>query len=154
MTDDDTFEDIHPCDFAAKFQTHTMETPTYNGILRVDDKERKVWDEAIEKELKSLTELGSFEMIDNPRGSNVLQSTWAFRKNWYPDGALKKYKVRFCVRGDQQINGLDMFDTYAPVVSGITIRLLLVLSLILNLEPQQVDYTHTFCQAPLDQKNS
>ena len=118
MTDDDTFEDIHPCDFAAKFQTHTMETPTYNGILRVDDKERKVWDEAIEKELKSLTELGSFEMIDNPRGSNVLQSTWAFRKNWYPDGALKKYKVRFCVRGDQQINGLDVFDTYVLSYHG------------------------------------
>ena len=75
----------------------------------------------------------------------------SFKRKRYPDGALKKCKTRFCVRGDQHIEGVDVFDTYAPVVSWITVRLLLVLSIIFNMHTQQVDYTNAFYQAPLDQ---
>ena len=102
------------------------------------------------KELKSLANLGSFEMVARPRGANILQSTWAFKRKRYPYGTLRKYKARFCVRGDQQIEGVDVFDTYTPVVSWITVRLLLVMSLVFGLATQQVDYTNAFCQAPLE----
>ena len=67
--------------------------------------------------LKILRDLGSFKIIARPRGANILMSTWEFKKKRYPDGALKKFKARFCVRGDQQIDGLDVFDTFAPVVA-------------------------------------
>ena len=46
---------------------------------------------------------------------------------------------------------IDVFDTYAPVVSWITVRLLSVSSLIFNKYTQQVDYTNTFYQASLGQ---
>ena len=132
-------------------QTHEKDNPTYKDILRGSEEEKQLWDEAMVKELKSLADLGSFEMVARPRGENVLQSTWAFKRKRYPDGTLKKYKARFCVRGDQKIEGVDVFDTYAPVVSWITVRLLLVLSIIFNMHTQQVDYTNAFCQAPLEQ---
>ena len=90
-------------------------------------------------------------MIARPRGANILASTWAFKKERYPDGILKKFKARFCVRGDQRVEGVDVFETFAPVVAWITVRILLILSMILNLETQQVDYTNAFCQAPLEQ---
>ena len=64
---------------------------------------------------------------------------------------VRNYKACFCVRGNQQIDGLDVFDTYAPVVSWIIVHLLLVISLVFNLATPQVDYTNTFCQAPLKQ---
>ena len=44
-----------------------------------------------------------------------------------------------------------MFDTYSPVVSWITVWLLLVISLVFNLATQQVDCTNVFCQAPIEQ---
>ena len=44
-----------------------------------------------------------------------------------------------------------MFDTHTSVVSWITVRLLLVISLVVfGLSTQQVGYTNVFCQAPLD----
>ena len=89
-------------------------------------------------------------MIPRPRGANVLQSTWAFKRKRYPDGRLRKYKARFCVQGDQQIQGIDVFDTYAPVVSWITVWHLFVISLVLDMNTQQVDYTNAFCQAPIN----
>ncbi len=39
----------------------------------------------------------------------------------FPDGLIKKFKARFCARGDQQIKGIDFFETYAPVVQWTTI---------------------------------
>ena len=93
------------------------------------------------KKLKALRDMGSFKMIKRPGGENILYPAWAFRKKRYPDGSLKKYKARLCVRGDQQIEGVDVFETYASVVSRITVRLLLVLSIFVVLYTPQVDYT-------------
>ena len=72
------------------------------------------------------------------------------RSNGFSDGLLRKLKARFCVRGDQQESGVDFFETYAPVVSWATVRLMLVFSILLNLETKQVDYTSAFVQAPID----
>ena len=81
---------------------------------------------------------------------NVLPSTWAFKCKRFPDGLVKKLKARFCVRGDRQREGVDFFETFAPVVSWNTVRLMLVLSLILNLATRQVDYTAAFLHADID----
>ena len=51
----------------------------------------------------------------------------------------------------KSVDGLDVFETFAPIVAWITVRLLLILSMVLQLETQQVDYTDAFCQSPLDQ---
>ena len=151
LSEDGLAGDMHLYEFSAKVQTHTADNPTFKDILRLPEEERKLWDAAMIKELKSLRDLGSFQMVSRPREANILASTWAFKKKRFPDGALKNFKARFCVRGDQQIEGLDVFETFAPVVTWITVRILLVLSMILQLETQQVDYTNAFCQAPLDQ---
>ena len=85
-----------------------------------------------------------------PRGGKILQSTWAFKHKRYLASKLKKYKDRLCVRGDHEIDGVDVIERHAPVVSWITVRLLLVLLLVLKLQTQQIDYTNTFFQAPLE----
>ena len=81
---------------------------------------------------------------------NILESTWAFKIKRFPDGTLRKLKARFCVRGYQQIEGVDYFETYAPVVSWLTVQLIFVIALVLNLQSVQVDYTAAFVQAPLE----
>ena len=99
----------HPYGFTANVQTHLDNNPTYNCILHSTPDERKLWDEVMVKELKSLGELGSLKMVKRPRGGDILQSTWAFKKKWYPDGGLKKHKAHFCVCGDQHIDGVHVF---------------------------------------------
>ena len=102
------------------------------------------------KELKYLADLGLFEMMIQPQGVNVLQSTWDFNINIFPDGTLKTYKSRFFVWVDQQIESLTVFDTYVPVVSWSTVRLMLVVSLAFRYT-KQIDCMNFFCQAPLEQ---
>ena len=100
LSEEETIEDVHPCAFISKVQTHLKDNPTYKDIMRGIEQEKQLWDDTMVQELKSLAGLGSFGMVSRPRGANVLQSTWAFKRRRYPDGLLKKYKARFCVRGD------------------------------------------------------
>ena len=100
-------------------------------------------------EHNTLRDFDSWDVVDRNPHLNVLSSVWAFKIKRYPDGRVKKYKARFCVRGFEQIEGVDYFETYAPVVSWITVRILLILSVILNLSTTQVDYTCTFLHAPV-----
>ncbi len=53
------------------------------------------------------------------------KGTWVFKLKRLPDGTPSRFKARFCARGDLQKEGVDFFDTYAPVVQWSTIRLLL-----------------------------
>ena len=78
---------------------------------------------------------------------NVISSTWAFKLKRFPDGLVKKFKARFCARGDQQLEGVDYFETYAPVVQWTTVRLMLILEILLELKSKQGNVTCAFLHA-------
>lgn len=81
--------------------------------------------------------------------SNIIWLTWAFKCKRYPDGLIKKFKARFCARGDMQLEGIDFFETYAPVVQWTTIRLMFILEVLLELKSKQGDVTCAFLHADL-----
>eukprot|EP00804_Cyclotella_cryptica_P008169 CCRYP_015117-RA/>CCRYP_015117-RA protein AED:0.07 eAED:0.11 QI:0/0/0/1/0/0/3/0/242 len=81
----------------------------------------------------------------------VKDSTWAFEIKRYPYGLIKKIKAHFCVRGDQEIHGVDFFETYAPVVQWTTIRLMLILEVLLSLKSKQGDITAAFIHADVEE---
>jgi len=84
-----------------------------------------------------------------PEGTNVLPLTWVFKLKRYPDGWPRKFKARLCVRGDKQVEGIDYFEKYAPVVSWTTVRMLLTLTVREKLVTCLVDFTNAFAQATL-----
>ena len=58
------------------------------------------------------------------------------------------------MRGDKQVQGVDLFDSYAPVVQWTTIHLISILAIILNWVTVQSYYTNTYAQAMLDEENT
>ena len=74
-------------------------------------------------EVETLESMDAWSVVDRTPEMNVLPSTWAFKCKRFPDGLIKKFKARFCARGDRQIEGIDYFETYALVVQWTTIRL-------------------------------
>ena len=101
-------------------------------------------------EYETLKKMEVWDVVTRQPWMHVLPGTWTFRVKRFTDGAIRKLKARFCARGDRQIQGVDYFDTWAPVVSWNTIRLLLVLSAVLDLATRQVDYTAAFVHAEID----
>jgi hypothetical protein len=49
---------------------------------------------------------------------NILPSTWAFKLKRFPDGLAKKYKARFCVRGDRHRKALIISKHGPQLFSG------------------------------------
>ena len=47
---------------------------------------------------------------------NAVSSVWAFRRKQFPDGAIRKLKARVRAQGFEQKEGIDYFETFAPVV--------------------------------------
>jgi hypothetical protein len=97
----------------------------------------------------TLVKKGSWEVVTKKFWMHVLPATWAFECKCFPDG-IRKLKARFCARGDRQIEGLDFFETFAPVVAWETIRIMLIMSIIFDLSTLQVDYTAAFVHADID----
>ena len=110
--------------------------------------------EAMVVEIKALTSKKTWTLVPCSllSGKKVLPVTWAFKRKLFPDGHLQKCKARFCVRGDMQIEGVDYFETYAPVVQWSTVRALLIMSLVLGLETVQIDFSNAFCQADIEEE--
>jgi hypothetical protein len=127
------------------------DTLMYHEAMMDSDKE--AFREAMEVEIMGLETQKTWELVLRTtamaRNKKVLPTTWTFRRKRYPDGRIRKHKARFCVRGDKQVVGVDVFETYAPVVQWTTVRLCFILSTILGLSSRQVDYTNAFVQAPV-----
>ena len=120
-----TIEDWHP--MLLSTMANANDNPSYHQAMNGPDREG--YHNAMDIEIETLVGKDSWEVVDRTDEMNVLNSKWAFKCKRYPDGSIRKLKARFCVRGDQQIEGVDFFDTYAPVVQWSTIRLLLMVSL-------------------------
>ena len=143
---DGTMDNFHPLLLSAK--ANAEDNPTWNEATNGPMSDG-FW-KAMDIELETLTRKDAWTVVDRTDDMNVLESTWAYKVKRYPDGTIRKLKARFCVRGYLQIEGVDFFDTYAPVVSWLTVRIVMIISLILRLESVQVDYTAAFIQAPID----
>ena len=67
-----------------------------------------------------------------------------------PDWTIRKFKARYCVRGDiQKRLSPKPLNSYSPVVQWATVRLMLILQCILGLQSQSIDFTNSFAQADI-----
>ena len=80
--------------------------------------------------------------------TKILPATWVFCRKRSPTGEIKKYKARWCVRGDLQEG---IFETFSPVVSWCTIRVVLIFAITHNWVLLCIDFTNVFVQATLEE---
>nr|KAJ0215986.1 hypothetical protein LSAT_V11C300133270 [Lactuca sativa] len=91
-------------------------------------------------------------LSDLPPGCKVLGCKWILKRKMKVDGTIDKHKARLVIQGFRQKEGIDYFDTYAPVSIISTIRLLLALTAIHNLVIHQMDVNTAFLNGELDEE--
>jgi hypothetical protein len=142
------FNDVpDPCFLEARPKTskYNEDNPSFDTATR-GPFQAQFW-QVMRMELHTLiSEFDCWGYIPNP-GKNVLPSTWAFKIKHYLDGCVKKFKAHFCARGDRQIEGVDYFETWAPVVMWSTVCIVMVLAATLDLIFVQCDITAAFIHA-------
>jgi len=145
---DDTINDV--IHHVKAFST-TNEAFTYKQMLKEDDYRdffKAMIDEIEVHEKRDHWTL--MERKDLPIGTKTIMAIWSFKRKRYPDGSLNKHKARLCAHGGQQTWGQDYWDTYAPVVTWASVRMLLIVAKIHKLESKSIDFVLAFPQADLD----
>lgn len=104
------------------------------------------WKEAIDEELQSLEDNGTWEVVECPPNASVIDSRWVFTTKII-DGSVKK-KARLVARGYQQPT-LDNEDVFAPVARLTTLRVLLALAAERSLHIHQLDVRSAFLKSSL-----
>ena len=140
---------LHPLMLAAKSLGTQADNPNWMQAMNGPFAE-EYWEAAC-IEVETLEKMEAWDVVEQEPGMNILPSTWAFKCKRFPDGLIKKFKARFCARGDRQKEGIDYFETYAPVVQWTTIRLMLILECLLGLKSKQGDVTCAFLHAHLEE---
>ncbi|GJY28831.1 zinc finger, CCHC-type containing protein [Tanacetum coccineum] len=118
----------------------------------MDSRDVAFWKEAVQSEIDSIMHNDTWELTDLPPGCKALGCKWILKRKMKVDGSIDKYKARLVIQGFRQKEGIDFFDTYAPVARISTIRLLLALAAIHDLVIHQMDVKTAFLNGDLDEE--
>ncbi|GKA11390.1 calcineurin B-like protein 4 [Tanacetum coccineum] len=92
------------------------------------------------------------ELVDLLSGCKPLGYKWIFKKKRKADGTVDKYKARLVIKGFRQREGLDYFDTYSLVTRITSIRMILAIAALRNLEVHQIDVKKAFLNGDLEEE--
>lgn len=101
------------------------------------------WREAMAEELHSFEENEAWELVGIPEGKTVVQCKWVFKRKSDSENKVR-YRARLVAKGFTQRPGIDFNETFSPVVRHCTLRLLMALSIKLDLNICHLDVTTAF----------
>ena len=113
---------------------------------------RQFWLKAAYDEITTIAKMRVFKLSrDIPKDRKALSAkwVWAVRRSAVT-GKIERFKARWVARGDLQRKGLDYKETFAPVASLITLRILLALAAVMGLEIDQMDVVSAFLNGLID----
>jgi len=105
------------------------------------------WKSSIKRELQSLKDHSVLHIMprsDMPSGAKPIKTKWVFRIKQTSTGEVDKFKARITACGYAQRYGRDFTETFSPVASTASIRLLFVLAAYYNLSLHQFDVSTAF----------
>jgi hypothetical protein len=117
----------------------------------VNRKESRQWKLAIKEQLCSLEANYTWEVVDKPKGINLISTKWVFKVKMLPNGQIDKYKARLCARGFTQEYGVDYFETFTPVIRMESLRILLALTTAQDWEIHQMDVVSVYLLGELEE---
>src|SRR5579871_252007 len=112
----------------------------------------KQWEEAIQYEYKSLIDNQTWKLVLLPEGRPIVGYKWIFRYKLGADGTIQRFRARLVAKGFTQIYGVDYNETFVPVVKLLSLRLLLAIAAIEDLEIHQMDVSSAFLLADLEEE--
>jgi Reverse transcriptase (RNA-dependent DNA polymerase) len=109
---------------------------------------------AMIEEVQSQTDNDNWEVVSRtkvPVGTKVLPAVWAMqRKRRIATQEVYKWKARLNLHGGKQKYGLNYWETYSPVVTWATVRMMLILVTLNKWASRQVDFVLAFPQADIE----
>ena len=122
---------------------------THKEALSCSD--HREWRRARKAERDAIIDKKVIEVVKTPKGVRPIKSKYVYKRKFDKAGALKKYKARMVALGyGQKATDGEVWNTFAPVVKGVTVRLLLALAFMFNMCIHQLDVSNAFLYADIE----
>ncbi|GJQ89848.1 ribonuclease H-like domain-containing protein [Tanacetum coccineum] len=102
-------------------------------------------------EYNALIKNRTWTLVPRPSDANVVRCMWLFRHKFLTDGTLSRYKARLVANGSTQLEGVDVDETFSPVVKLGTIRTVLSLAVSRHWPVYQLDVKNAFLHGDLSE---
>ena len=135
---------------AATKVTPTGDPASYDYAMQTP--EAYQWQKAMEDELKSLQENGTWTLVDLPDGRTTVKNRWVYLTKRDTKGDIIRYKARLIAKGFTQTASLDYEETFAPVARLDSLRLLLAIAAVFDWEVHHVDIKTAYLNGHLNEE--
>ncbi|GJS63749.1 ribonuclease H-like domain-containing protein [Tanacetum coccineum] len=102
------------------------------------------WQNAMRDEYIVLIKNKTWTLVPRPPDTNIVRCMWLFRHKYLADGTLSRYKARLVANGSTQLEGVDVDETFSPVVKPGTIRTVMSLAASRHWPIHQLDVKNAF----------
>ncbi|CAI7866239.1 unnamed protein product [Closterium sp. NIES-53] len=151
MVGDDEESDYEECAFAFFSPVEMLREPA-TLMEALESSDSGEWKKAMERELKSIEENRTWELVELPEGRKAIMSEWLFKLKSDADGKIEHYKSRLVAKGYHEKEKVDYKELFAPVVKPTTLRILLVGAPIKGWVVKQMDVTTAFLNGVLEEE--
>ncbi|GKC66501.1 ribonuclease H-like domain-containing protein [Tanacetum coccineum] len=108
------------------------------------------WKNAMNDEYNALIKNKTWTLVPRPTNANIVRCMW-FHHKYLADDALSRYKARLVVNGSTQLEGVDVDETFSPVVKLGTIWIVLSLATSRHWHVHQLDVKKAFLHGDLSE---
>ncbi|GKA76400.1 ribonuclease H-like domain-containing protein [Tanacetum coccineum] len=109
------------------------------------------WQNAMREEYHALIKNKNWTLVPRPPDTNIVRCMWLFCHKYLEDGTLSRYKARLVVNGSTKLEGVDVDETFSPVVKPGTIRTVLSLAASRHWPIHQLDVKNAFLYGDLSE---
>ncbi|KAH9762156.1 hypothetical protein KPL70_000706 [Citrus sinensis] len=110
------------------------------------------WKKAMDEEIYSLKKNNTWELIKRPANSRTVECKWIYKvKDGLTATEPRRFKARLVAKGYTQRAGVDFKEVFSPVVRHTSIRVLLALTAVKDMELDQLDVKTTFLHGRLNE---
>ncbi|GJY37669.1 ribonuclease H-like domain-containing protein [Tanacetum coccineum] len=74
------------------------------------------WQNVMRDEYHALIKNKTWTLVPRPPDTNIVRCMWIFRHKDLTDDTLSRYKARLVANGSTQLEGVDVDETFSPIV--------------------------------------
>ena len=141
-----------------------MYTDFVSYVLFIDDGEPSCFQDAIDcvdnakwkmemkEEMDCLEKNKILELVEVPKDRKNVGCKWVFKLKKGVDGKVERYKAIFVAKWYSQMEGIDYNEIFSQVIKLVSIRIVLALVALLDLDLEKLDVKTTFLHGDLDEE--
>jgi hypothetical protein len=120
---------------------------TYEEAMRSENSSK--WVSAMEDELESMRMNKVWDLEVIPQGAKTVGCKWVYKTRHDSKGNVERYKARLVAKGFTQREGIDYHETFSPVSTKDSFRIIMALVAHFDLELHQMDVKTAFLNGEL-----